>query len=587
MHEPQKMVAWYSPPRLVSTGIRVAISTVFGEFADRREIQSIGRQHEMALDQAYDYSEAPDGPFWFDYVADCGDGWNSTYAIARLLAQRELRPRGCDEALPRGRFLVMGGDMVYPTPSRRNYEMRLLRPYDAAAGAADWPEGEEADLYAVPGNHDWYDGLSAFMGIFAARRPHARGQGDQGRRFGRRFARQTRSYFALRLPHNYWLWGADVQLAGYIDQPQLAFFERVAANWMNANGRVILCIAEPRWAYVTEDADPTERDRFKNFALLEHLVTAAGRGHQVALVMAGDSHHYARHVEEGRNYVISGGGGAFLHPTHNVRDRLGVPSDLPPPGRQREAGQRYERNFRVAQDPKTGKESLFPDRTTSRSIGWRNFGFAIMNWHFTLTLLALFLLFNWLMLVNGRIAGTPLADALLGPGAMVAYWRIAFATPWPSVAALAAFGGFYYLADYRHGLKRFALGAAHALAHYAVVILAAIPVAPAVSGMARPDLAFVLAASVIAAPLSATIFGIYLIASLELLGRHWNEAFSALRVEDHKNFLRLRIGVDGTLTVFPIGLNRVPADDAQSGPRNPPLEPHLIEGPLPVYPPQP
>jgi hypothetical protein len=115
MHEPQKMVAWYSPPRLVSTGIRVAISTVFGEFADRREIQSIGRQHETALDRGLRLFQAPDRPFWFDYVADCGDGWNSTYAIARLLAQEELRPRGCEEPLPRGTFLVMGGDMVYPT----------------------------------------------------------------------------------------------------------------------------------------------------------------------------------------------------------------------------------------------------------------------------------------------------------------------------------------------------------------------------------------------------------------------------------------------------------------------------------------
>jgi hypothetical protein len=587
MHEPQKMVAWYSPPRLVSTGIRVAISTVFGEFADRREIQSIGRQHETALDRAYDYSTAPDGPFWFDYVADCGDGWNSTYAIARLLAQEELRPRGCEEPLPRGTFLVMGGDMVYPTASRRDYEKRLLRPYDAAARAADWKEGEEADVFAVPGNHDWYDGLSAFTGIFSTRRPHALGQDNKGRRFGRRFAPQTRSYFALKLPHDYWLWGADIQLAGYIDQPQLAFFERVAADWMNANSRVILCLAEPRWAYTTEEADPTERDRFKNFAKLEHLVTAADRGHEVALVMAGDSHHYARHVEEKRNYVISGGGGAFLHPTHNLTDRIGVPSDLPPPGRQREPGRRYERNFRIARDPKTGKESLFPDRATSRSLVWWNFGFAFMNWQFTLTLLAIFLAFNWLMAANGRIAGAPLANALSGPGAFVAYGRIAFASPWPSLAALAAFGGFYYLADYRHGLKRFALGMAHALAHFAVVILAAVLVAPLVAGVARPDLAIVLAASALAAPLSATVFGIYLIATLELLGRHWNEAFSALRIEDHKNFLRLRIGVDGTLTVFPIGLSRVPPDDAPSGPRNPPLEPHLIEGPLPVYSPQP
>ncbi|MFN2504406.1 MAG: hypothetical protein ABR540_09265, partial [Acidimicrobiales bacterium] len=36
----------------------------------------------------YDRSE-PDG-LWLDYVADLGDGWNSTYTVARLLAQQEL-----------------------------------------------------------------------------------------------------------------------------------------------------------------------------------------------------------------------------------------------------------------------------------------------------------------------------------------------------------------------------------------------------------------------------------------------------------------------------------------------------------------
>ena len=28
---------------------------------------------------------------WLDYVADVGDGWNSTYTVARLLATEELK----------------------------------------------------------------------------------------------------------------------------------------------------------------------------------------------------------------------------------------------------------------------------------------------------------------------------------------------------------------------------------------------------------------------------------------------------------------------------------------------------------------
>ena len=55
-----------------------------------------------------------------------------------------------------------------------------------------------------------------------------------------------------------------------------------------------------------------------------------------------------------------------------------------------------------------------------------------------------------------------------------------------------------------------------------------------------------------------TIMGIYLLLSLNLFGRHSNEAFSALAIEDYKNFLRMHLAPDGTLTIYPIKLERVP-----------------------------
>jgi hypothetical protein len=124
-----KMTGWYDPPRLVTIGFRVAISTVFGEFADRREAIAAARAVDpTALDSSYDYSgEAADGDFWFDFVADTGDGWNSTYAIARLVADPALAVAGLDEPLPCGRLVVMGGDQVYPTASRDDYSDKLSR----------------------------------------------------------------------------------------------------------------------------------------------------------------------------------------------------------------------------------------------------------------------------------------------------------------------------------------------------------------------------------------------------------------------------------------------------------------------------
>jgi hypothetical protein len=55
----------------------------------------------------------------------------------------------------------------------------------------------------------------------------------------------------------------------------------------------------------------------------------------------------------------------------------------------------------------------------------------------------------------------------------------------------------------------------------------------------------------------SVIMGLYLVLSLRLFGRHRNDASSALGCPDWKNFLRLRIAEDGTLTIFPIGLRRV------------------------------
>lgn len=84
--------------------------------------------------------------------------------------------------------------------------------------------------------------------------------------------------------------------------------------------------------------------------------------------------------------------------------------------------------------------------------------------------------------------------------------------------------------------------------------------------------------------------GLYLLISLNVFRRHSNEAFSALRIQDYKNFLRLRLDIDGTLTVFPIKIEKVPRDwvpNENAGPGDPKQVPagnvkikaHLIEDP--------
>src|SRR5215475_2159708 len=115
-------VRWLSPSMLLNTAGRVVLSDVFGEYLDKRDLQDA--LSSEVFDERGDGDEA-----WFDFVADVGDGFDATYTIAYLLAQDELIADG--QHLPRGRFLMMGGDEIYPTPTEQRYEDKTKGPYQA------------------------------------------------------------------------------------------------------------------------------------------------------------------------------------------------------------------------------------------------------------------------------------------------------------------------------------------------------------------------------------------------------------------------------------------------------------------------
>ena len=74
------------------------------------------------------------------------------------------------------------------------------------------------------------------------------------------------------------------------------------------------------------------------------------------------------------------------------------------------------------------------------------------------------------------------------------------------------------------------------------------------------------------------------------LGLHNTEAYAPLHHQDQKHFLRLHIGADGSLTLYPIGVERVgrrwalrpdaPPDAPWFAPDGPEPAPHLIEPPI-------
>jgi hypothetical protein len=93
------------------------------------------------------------------------------------------------------------------------------------------------------------------------------------------------------------------------------------------------------------------------------------------------------------------------------------------------------------------------------------------------------------------------------------------------------------------------------------------------------------------------IMAVYLWTAITCFGAHMTEAFSAIKCQDYKNFLRLHIAADGALTVYPFGIDRVPkkwVHDKRDGaehlyrpaPGQPELGWRLIERPFTLNGPQ-
>ncbi|MGH4022655.1 MAG: metallophosphoesterase family protein [Pseudonocardiaceae bacterium] len=488
----QRPVRWFSPAVLANTGQRVLLSAAVGDFLDKRELQ-------QALGDGVVHLGTGARDVWIDYVSDTGDGFDPTYSIAWLTAQRELQVSGLD--LPRGELLVLGGDEVYPAGTPAEYENRFKGPYKASLPYAGH---DSPTVVAIPGNHDWYDGLTNFMRVFCS--------ADEKWIGGRRTV-QSRSYFAVRLTDDWWLWGIDIQFDAYIDDPQIQYFKE-AARSMGAGTNLILCTAKPSWTDVKNDPQA-----FRNLAYLEARVIRPA-GIRLMLSLSGDTHHYARYAaEDGTLRITAGGGGAFLHPTHHLDDTLSVPTD--PAGDQ---VQRYDLEERYPEAGRSRRLSLGALR-----LPWTNPAFMVVP-------ATIYVLLGWTF-------RSPVAVLLL---LVVLAGLIGFASP---------------SATWSHGRRRLPakalMGVSHLAAQLAVGALVGV-VAVGIASFAGGWLSTVVLLAVLAGigGLAGTVvMGAYLALCCALLRSHGNEAFSCQALTGYKNFLRLHIGTDGVLRVYAIGLD--------------------------------
>ena len=79
----------------------------------------------------------------FVLAGDTGEGDASQHAVVK-----PLLACGMDTD-----FMVVCSDVIYPAGDAEDYDAKFYGPYD----------GYKRPIYALPGNHDWYDGLVGFM----------------------------------------------------------------------------------------------------------------------------------------------------------------------------------------------------------------------------------------------------------------------------------------------------------------------------------------------------------------------------------------------------------------------------------------
>ena len=562
---PQPPVRWFNPGVLARAGLRVVLSVAFGAYLDKRELQE-AIPEEPLLDQLKDRQEV-----WFDFISDTGDGFEATYSLAWLASRPNLAVPGVEQPLPRGSVLVLGGDEVYPTAGPTEYENRFVGPYTAAS---PWlPDTESPYMFVLPGNHDWYDGLTTFMRIFCQRKW-----------VGAWRTTQSRSYFAVPLPHRWWLWGVDLQLDTYIDEPQLRYFERVAKD-MEPGDRIILCTAKPSWV----DA-ANEPGAYRNLGYLERQVIRPARA-KLMLTLTGDSHHYARYEDaaEGTHKITAGGGGAFLHPTHV----------LPP-----------HVTFKVDPEDAAAKvyarAACYPEMDRSKRQAVGALRLPLDNPAFTVipAVVHVLLLLTSLFSIRTLAPFSDLSLARALPRFGLGHLFLGlFRSPLSVLLVLvflAALVGFAKPpGKWGHGRARSVAKAVMGLAHTALQLGAVLAVAWVSVRLASwvfdgswSLVLLMVLVTVLGGMAGGLVMGAYLAVCNLLPGiqAHDNEAFSAQRLTGYKNFVRLHVDGRGLLRVYPIGLDRVTTEwrtdgDAEASapwlaPAGPSPEPHLIEEPL-------
>jgi uncharacterized membrane protein HdeD (DUF308 family) len=249
------------------------------------------------------------GDFSFVVVGDPGEGDPSQHALrGQLLASTRREDV---------KFVVIASDVVYPMGAMKDYEPNFYLPL----------KGVDKPVYAIPGNHDWFNALNGFAANLmhpdtARAAIRARVSADlslssttdagidaligQAARlrslYGLRAGLQHGPFFELHAG-DFSLIAIDTGIRKQIDAPQMAWLEAALAR-SAANGPAFTMAILGHPFYAAGRAEIGDG----SFKQVHDLLRSRG----VRVMMAGDTHDFEYYHDGDTHHFVNGGGGAYL-----------------------------------------------------------------------------------------------------------------------------------------------------------------------------------------------------------------------------------------------------------------------------------
>jgi uncharacterized membrane protein HdeD (DUF308 family) len=265
--------------------------------------------------------------FSFVVIGDPGEGDASQLILKDQLIAVSSHPEV--------KFVVISSDVVYPSGALKDYEKKFWMPF----------KGVTKPVYAIPGNHDWYDALDAFIATFyepeaAKAAMLARIKSDLKmtsttkskidemvvksavwrKEYEVPTGLQKAPYFQVS-NDNFVLITVETGVLRQIDSLQMKWLKNVLEA---SKGKfVMVVLGHPFYAFGEYMGKLNPK-----FEAIHKLL----RKYKVPLVMAGDTHdlEYYQEPSEGTetgvmHHFVNGGGGAFL----SIGTAMANPAKMP------------------------------------------------------------------------------------------------------------------------------------------------------------------------------------------------------------------------------------------------------------------